>query len=296
MNPATLATLGIFAAYLIGAIPFAYLVAFAVRGVDIRTVGSGNVGATNVGRLLGMRYFFLVFALDLLKGFLPTYGVPRLVAHLAGAEVDGLEVMVALAAILGHNFPVYLRFKGGKGVATSLGAMAALDATASLATAGSFVLFVFLTRYISLSSALGALRLRRRPLRQDAAGLRPQECRDVRPDRRPPGDAPGPPPEEFREDRRRDRAQGRPRPAKSKVPPSGRTLPIVVVGVAVLALVMALVGWMTRTPRLDCGAFTLAPVARASTGHQRADRVAFADGGGCSPSAARATTASSCIA
>src|SRR3954466_12005327 len=106
-------------AYLIGAIPFGLLGARWVGGVDIRAVGSGNIGATNVGRVLGFRFFVLVFLLDMLKGLLPTLGPPALVAYLTGSNPDHLPVLVALATILGHNFPIYLRFRGGKGVATS---------------------------------------------------------------------------------------------------------------------------------------------------------------------------------
>src|SRR3954468_15758840 len=115
---ALVATLAVVVAYLIGAIPFAYLVVYWAKGIDIRTVGSGNVGATNVGRVLGFRYFLLVFALDVLKGLLPTLGIPRAVAA-EGFGVPALPVLVALATILGHNFPIYLKFRGGKGVATS---------------------------------------------------------------------------------------------------------------------------------------------------------------------------------
>ena len=121
MTPKFLATLAVVAAYLIGSIPFAYLVAYGVKGIDIRTVGSGNVGATNVGRVLGLRYFFLVFGLDLLKGLLPTLGFPYALRAATGRPIPGLEVLVALATILGHNFPIYLNFRGGKGVATKIG-------------------------------------------------------------------------------------------------------------------------------------------------------------------------------
>src|SRR6185312_10342972 len=138
MTAYLLGALCVVLAYLIGAIPFAYLVVYAAKGVDIRTVGSGNVGATNAGRVLGFRYFVIVFLLDLAKGLLPTLGLPRLVTAATGQTVPGLDVFVAIAAILGHNFPVYLRFKGGKGVATSLGAVSALDALASLAAAVGF--------------------------------------------------------------------------------------------------------------------------------------------------------------
>src|SRR4051795_11909888 len=154
---ALVAVLAVIVSYLIGAIPFAYLVAYWAKGIDIRTVGSGNVGATNVGRVLGFRFFLLVFALDVLKGLLPTLGIPRAVTMLAGREVPELAVLVALATILGHNFPVYLKFRGGKGVATSLGALLALDAVASAAAAVGFVVFLLITRYVSLSSLLGGL-------------------------------------------------------------------------------------------------------------------------------------------
>jgi len=143
--------------YLIGSIPFGYLVYYWVKGVDIRTVGSGNIGATNVGRNLGFRYFLLVFALDVLKGFVPTAGLPLGLKSLGIVPPADLPVFVALASILGHNFPVYLRFKGGKGVATSLGGLLALDPVACGAAAIGFFLVFLPTRYVSLSSIAGSL-------------------------------------------------------------------------------------------------------------------------------------------
>ena len=128
VNALALSALSVLAAYLAGSIPFGYLVTYWVKGIDIRTVGSGNLGATNVGRTLGFRYFLLVFLLDMLKGFLPTLGFPM--ARRAGSPARGRPTcpsLVALAAILGHTFPVYLKFRGGKGVATSVGAVLALD-------------------------------------------------------------------------------------------------------------------------------------------------------------------------
>src|SRR5262249_35141917 len=138
------------------AIPFAYLVVYAVKRVDIRTVGSGNVGATNAGRVLGFRFFVLVFLLDLLKGLLPTLLFPIAVRRLTGSAPPELPVFAALATILGHTFPTFRRFKGGKGVATSLGAVGALDPIASLATFVAFVVFLLVTRYVSMSSVLAA--------------------------------------------------------------------------------------------------------------------------------------------
>ncbi|WP_165251431.1 glycerol-3-phosphate 1-O-acyltransferase PlsY [Paludisphaera soli] len=145
------------AAYLIGAIPFGYLIYRGLTGEDVRKVGSGNIGATNVGRLLGFRFFLLVFFLDLLKGLLPTVGVPRLLTALGWPSPSDLPVAAALGAILGHNFPVFLGFKGGKGVATSLGALLALEpAACGVASAAFFTVFL-ITRYVSLSSMTGGL-------------------------------------------------------------------------------------------------------------------------------------------
>lgn len=151
-----LAGLGaVVAAYLIGGIPFGFLVAKLFRNVDIRTVGSGNIGATNVGRVLGFRFFLLVFALDLLKGLLPTLFLPRGLASLALPVRPDLAVFIGLAAILGHNFSIYLRFKGGKGVATSLGVLFAWDVVAAISAGVGFLVFLSLTGFVSLSSILG---------------------------------------------------------------------------------------------------------------------------------------------
>jgi glycerol-3-phosphate acyltransferase PlsY len=156
-NSLVASLLAILASYLAGSIPFGYLVAYAVKGIDIRTVGSGNLGATNVGRTLGFRYFVLVLVLDLLKGFLPTLCFPWIVARLTGSHPADLPVLLALAAILGHTFPVYLGFRGGKGVATSLGGVLALDSTSCAVAVAAFGLFLLITRYVSLSALAGGL-------------------------------------------------------------------------------------------------------------------------------------------
>jgi acyl-phosphate glycerol 3-phosphate acyltransferase len=148
-------TAAVAASYLAGSIPFAYLVAYWKKGIDIRAVGSGNPGATNVGRELGFRYFVLVLVLDLLKGLLPTLGLPRLVNALTGSQPVDLPVLLALAAILGHTFSVFLRFRGGKGVATSLGAVLALDHLSCAVAFVVFLAFLAMTRYVSLSSLVG---------------------------------------------------------------------------------------------------------------------------------------------
>jgi glycerol-3-phosphate acyltransferase PlsY len=115
MIAALVVLVALIVAYLVGSIPFGFLVARGFAGVDIRTLGSGNIGATNVGRVLGFRFFWLVFALDYVKGLLPTYYFASLAERISGANLPDLPVGVAVATILGHNFPVYLRFKGGKG-------------------------------------------------------------------------------------------------------------------------------------------------------------------------------------
>ena len=108
-------------AYLLGAIPFGLLIGLA-RGVDVRTQGSRNIGSTNVGRVVGWKWGYLCLALDILKGFGPALAASLL---LPGDHADlrrqGLLLLVALAAVLGHVFPVYLGFRGGKGVATTVG-------------------------------------------------------------------------------------------------------------------------------------------------------------------------------
>lgn len=151
--------LAILSAYLVGSIPTAYLMVRGLRGIDIRSVGSGNVGATNAARVLGFKFFPLIFLIDFAKGFVPTFVLPGVAARLAGLDTiwPGLAVLIAVAAILGHNFPLYLGFKGGKGVATSLGAVTALDPVASLAAALAFAVFLVVTRIVSLSSILAAL-------------------------------------------------------------------------------------------------------------------------------------------
>jgi len=117
-----IAILALVAAYLIGAIPFGWLIARS-RGVDLFHVGSGNIGATNVGRVLGRRWGFLVFGLDFAKGALPIAASQILPteAHESLGLPNALRVGIGLCAFLGHMFPIYLRFRGGKGVATGAG-------------------------------------------------------------------------------------------------------------------------------------------------------------------------------
>jgi glycerol-3-phosphate acyltransferase PlsY len=148
----------ILVAYLCGSIPFGVLIARA-KGVDIQKVGSGNIGATNVARSVGARWGFLVFALDFLKGLVPT-----LVARMVGPSLgDGpflrfdLPVLCALAAVLGHVFSVWLRFRGGKAGATGLGVGAVVCWQAMVAAAVVWIIVFAITRYVSLGTILGSL-------------------------------------------------------------------------------------------------------------------------------------------
>ncbi len=149
--------LGVVAAYLLGSIPFGLLVGRA-KGIDIRAHGSGNIGATNVGRLLGMRYFWLTFGLDFLKGFVPVL-LTAIIGHHEGAG-NWPPLIIAASAIAGHLYPIYLKFKGGKGVATTFGAVLGIWPVftfAGLAAVAVFLLVFFLSRIISLSSIIAAL-------------------------------------------------------------------------------------------------------------------------------------------
>lgn len=147
----------ILGAYLLGAVPFAYIVTKAVAGIDIRTVGSGNVGATNVGRVLGRKWAVTVFVLDVLKGFLPVLVARLMQATTPGAVEPSLGVVLTgLAAICGHNWPVYLKFKGGKGVATTCGVFLALFPLGLLISLAAWGLSLWITRYVSVSSIIGA--------------------------------------------------------------------------------------------------------------------------------------------
>jgi glycerol-3-phosphate acyltransferase PlsY len=150
-------------AYLLGSIPFGYLLVRVFRGEDIRLSGSGNIGATNVARSGAKGLGIATLALDALKGALAVE-VASLVATYAlqSGNYPGLigrQLMAtgALCAVLGHVFPVWLSFKGGKGVATALGVFCVLFPKAILVALAVFILIVILTRYVSLGSILGAI-------------------------------------------------------------------------------------------------------------------------------------------
>jgi glycerol-3-phosphate acyltransferase PlsY len=144
------------AAYLLGAVPSGLIVGRA-RGVDIRSVGSGNIGATNVVRVLGKKWGAVTFVCDASKGFVPAFVFP----FLAGRFCEDfpsryLAVVCACLAIAGHNWPLYLRFKGGKGVATSAGALLGIAPTAMGIGLAAWLVMFTVTRYVSVASLTAA--------------------------------------------------------------------------------------------------------------------------------------------
>jgi len=146
--------------YLLGSIPFGYLVG-KIGGIDIRKTGSGNIGATNVVRVLGKRYGYPVFVLDFLKGF-GAVKISMSIAADAWPEWGSPEifgVLAAVASVIGHSFPLWLKFCGGKGVATSAGALFALMPLATLIAGVVWVLVFSFTRYVSLASMVTVVAL-----------------------------------------------------------------------------------------------------------------------------------------
>lgn len=149
------------AAYLLGSIPTGYLVARA-KGVDIRTVGSGNIGATNVFRFLGKPAGIFVLLADALKGWVAVRVVAVWLAGTllppdsTGSSVEIATTLAGISAVLGHNYTCWLRFKGGKGIATSAGVLTALVPWALLIILGVWIVLFVLTRYVSLGSIAAA--------------------------------------------------------------------------------------------------------------------------------------------
>ena len=148
------------AAYLLGSIPNGFLVARS-RGIDIRTVGSGNIGATNVFRVVSKPLGILTFALDALKGWIPTALFPRLLQALSADPVaisnTHLGLIFAAFTVVGHTFTIFMRFKGGKGVATSAGSLLAVI---PMAIGIGFIIWVIafaISRYVSLASILAVM-------------------------------------------------------------------------------------------------------------------------------------------
>lgn len=142
--------------YVIGSIPFGYLIARFIKGVDIRQHGSGNIGATNVGRVLGLKWGILALVLDLIKALLPTWLLPLLLVH--DPSWNGhASIACGVAAIIGHMYPCWLWLRGGKGVASALGVVAYLAPTSTAIAFAVFVVTILLWRIISISSMLAAI-------------------------------------------------------------------------------------------------------------------------------------------
>jgi glycerol-3-phosphate acyltransferase PlsY len=152
VNPFLLVVLG----YVMGATPTSYWVGRAFHGVDLRTVGSGNLGATNAFRVLGWKAALPVVLFDVGKGFLPAWGFPRLDGPGLGSH---WALIYGSAAILGHVFSVWVRFRGGKGVATSAGVFLAVAPWAALLAFLAWILVLATTRIVSLASIMAAVAL-----------------------------------------------------------------------------------------------------------------------------------------
>jgi acyl phosphate:glycerol-3-phosphate acyltransferase len=142
--------IGFVIAYLIGSVPFGLILTRLAGAGDVRQIGSGNIGATNVLRTGRRGLALATLALDVLKGALPVWLAYRYLG-------PDMAVVAGLGAVLGHCFPVWLKFKGGKGVATAAGVVAALTPAVAAIALGVFALVVVATRYVSLGSILGAI-------------------------------------------------------------------------------------------------------------------------------------------
>jgi glycerol-3-phosphate acyltransferase PlsY len=149
--------------YLLGSIPTGFLVGKA-KGIDIRAIGSGNIGATNVFRYLGIAAGILVLLVDALKGWLAVFLLTKLVLRVLGLSADAsyrewLEITAGFSVILGHNFTCWLHFKGGKGIATSAGVLLALVPYSLLIIFLVWIVVVSLTRFVSLASICASFTL-----------------------------------------------------------------------------------------------------------------------------------------
>ncbi|NKB25112.1 MAG: glycerol-3-phosphate 1-O-acyltransferase PlsY [Kiritimatiellae bacterium] len=147
----------IIASYFLGAIPIGLLIT-KLKGIDIRSVGSGNIGATNVFRAVGKNWGIITFIGDALKGFIPTYFFP-IWAHqtIHDSSEPILSILCGCTAIAGHNWPIYLKFKGGKGVATSAGFLVGIAPQAVGIGCGIWILLFAISRYVSVASIAASI-------------------------------------------------------------------------------------------------------------------------------------------
>ena len=161
----TIFALAIIGAYLLGSIPFGLLIAKA-HGIDLRSIGSGNIGATNVSRALGRKWAYVCFVLDVLKGLIPMLGTLFLIRYLSTQSQTKTVILICIwlavgcAAILGHIFPIYVKFRGGKGVATSFGVALGLWPYYTICAVFAIVVWmvvVLIWRYVSLASIAASI-------------------------------------------------------------------------------------------------------------------------------------------
>lgn len=144
--------------YLLGSIPDGYL-AGRFCGIDLRTQGSGNIGATNALRVLGKKWGYAVFLFDFLKGLIPVLAAGIWGGHIGFQVASAPGALAALCSLLGHSFPVWLGFKGGKGIATSAGVIVGLFPAAFLFCVGTWLLLFTTTRYVSVASIAASIAL-----------------------------------------------------------------------------------------------------------------------------------------
>ncbi len=144
--------------YLLGSLPTGFL-AGRCCGVDLRTKGSGNIGATNAVRVLGKPWGYTVFLIDFLKGLLPVILANHWSAQVGIHPASAPGALAALAALLGHSFPIWLKFKGGKGIASSAGVIVGLFPSAFLFCIGTWMLVFTISRYVSVASLAASLAL-----------------------------------------------------------------------------------------------------------------------------------------
>lgn len=159
MNWAIIALI-VFIAYLIGSIPTGYILVKALKGIDIRTVGSGSTGATNVKRILGTKYFVVVMLLDMFKGLIPIIALGILAAKTTliptVLPVDIISILAGIALVIGHSKSIYLKFTGGKSVAISVGILFGLSWKTALLAVIVWIIIVYFTRYVSLGSIVAS--------------------------------------------------------------------------------------------------------------------------------------------
>ena len=149
----------IFVGYLLGSVPSGYI-GGRIGGIDIRKFGSGNIGATNVTRALGKKYGYAVFLADFSKGLAAVLVAPSLGHHFASVgSDDAFRIVAGVSVVLGNAFPVWLKFRGGKGVATSAGMLFGLIPEAAVAVIIVWVIVFFSSRYVSLASIIAAVAL-----------------------------------------------------------------------------------------------------------------------------------------